>query len=416
MSSNNLTSTTAHIFPSLCRTDVLACQTSKWYSAFQHKTIKATIITGLGEEFRAYLESDGLIIPEGAEDQQPTGELSSDEEIESDDDSDSGPMARFSFPELDRQIRQAISNYSAVFPKLNWTAPKDASWMVTSSGPLRCTSPADVYLLLKSSDFAMHDLDNNRIFEGCIDNSHSRRNEGTNGFSNGPLPESVPNSSGTVLDPGETGSSVQLELVLKKWYEIERSREVRCFIRDNRLLAISQRDPNFFEHLLPQETQNLMRSTILAFWNREVRSKFANGQVSSYVMDLLLTRDLSRAHIVDFNPYAPRTDPLLFDWSELAELHARAEQIGIESGIHSLHLGVDAHTGPTDNQAVTSAELPLLRIVTSPNQSARPLYSHNMIPADALGDNAMRFAAEIAVEMAQREREAQEAEARRGQR
>ncbi|KAL5635767.1 hypothetical protein ACGC1H_004543 [Rhizoctonia solani] len=415
MSSNNLTNSTTSFFPSLRRTDVLACQTSQWYPNFQHKTIKTTIITGLGEDFRAYLESDGLIIPEGAEDRQPTGELSSDEEIESDNDNDndSGSMARFSFPELDRQIRQAISNYNAVFPKLNWTAPKDAGWMLTSSGPLRCTSPADVYLLLKSSDFAMHDLDNNRVFEGCIDNSHSRRNQGTNGF-NSLLPESVPNSTVTSLDPGETGSGVQLELVLKKWYEIERSREVRCFIRDNRLLAISQRDPNFFEHLLPQETQNLMRSTIFAFWNREVRSKFANGQVSSYVMDLLLTRDLSRAHIVDFNPYAPRTDPLLFEWAELAELHARAEQIEIESGINSLHLGENPHTDPTDNQAVS--ELPLLRIVTSPNQSARPLYSHNMIPADALGDSAMRFAAEMAVEMAQREREAQEAEVRRGAR
>ncbi|CAE6459904.1 unnamed protein product [Rhizoctonia solani] len=395
MSSTNLTNDTANLFPPLHRRDVLACQTSRWYPDFQRKTIRTTIITGLGEDFRAYLESDGLIIPEGADDRQPAGELSSDEEMEADEDEDSGPMARFSFPELDQQIRHAISDYHAVFPKLNWTAPKDAGWMLTSSGPLRCTSPADVYLLLKSSDFAMHDLDNSRIFEGCVDNSS--RNQVTNGFSNEEEPD------------------VRLELVLKKWYEIERSREVRCFIRDNRLIAISQRDPNFFEHLFPQETQGLMRSTIFAFWNQEVKSRFANGQVSSYVMDLLLTRDLSRAHIVDFNPYAPRTDPLLFEWSELAELHARAEQMEIESGLDSLRLEESTHTGPGYNREFSTIDLPLLRIVTSPNQSARPMYSHNMIPADALSDSAMRFAAEIAVEMAQRERETQEAEARRGE-
>ncbi|CAE6518488.1 unnamed protein product [Rhizoctonia solani] len=415
MSSINLTNATAHLFPPLHRRDVLACQTSEWYPTFQRKTIKSTIITGLGGDFRAYLGSDGLIIPEGAEDRQPASELSGDEEMESDEDdndSASGTMARFSFPELDRQIRQVISNYDAVFPKLNWTAPKDASWMLTSSGPLRCTSPADVYLLLKSSDFAMHDLDNNRIFEGCVDNPHSSRDQVVNGSSNGRVNGSIPDSDSVASDSSEGGHSVRLELVLKKWYEIERSREVRCFVWDNRMLAISQRDPNFFEHLLPQETQNSMRSTVFAFWNQEVKSKFANGQVTSYVMDLLLTRDLSRAHIVDFNPYAPRTDPLLFEWSKLAELHAQAEQIGIESGIHSLNLEESVRTNSTDNRMASVIDLPLLRIVTSPNQSARPTYGHNMIPADALSDNAMRFAAEMAVEIAQREREAQETEAR----
>lgn len=39
-----------------------------------------------------------------------------------------------------------------------------------------------------------------------------------------------------------------------------------------------------------------------------------------------------------------------------------------------------------------------------------------MIPADALNDNAMQFAAEMAVEMAQRAREVQGAEARAGER
>ncbi|KAH7340666.1 D123-domain-containing protein [Rhizoctonia solani] len=410
MSTTDLTNATGHLFPPLHRRHVLACQTSEWYPTFQRKTIKTTIISGLGEDFRAYLESDGLIIPEGAEDRQAIGELSSDEEMESDH--DSGPMARFSFPELDQQIRQAISIYEAVFPKLNWTAPKDASWMLTSSGPLRCTSPADVYLLLKSSDFAMHDLDNSRIFEGCVDDSHSGRNHANNGFSNGTVNGSVPDSSSIASDSGEKDSDFRLELVLKKWYEIERSREVRCFIRDNQLLAISQRDPNFYEHLLPEETRNSIRSTVFTFWNQEVKSEFSDGRVTSYVMDLLLTRDLSRAHIVDFNPYAPRTDPLLFEWSELAELHARAEQRGIESGIDALNLGGSIHSDFANNQANSRDDLPLLRIVTSPNQSARPMYSHNMIPSDALSDNAMRFAAEIAVEMAQREREAQEAEAR----
>jgi len=38
------------------------------------------------------------------------------------------------------------------------------------------------------------------------------------------------------------------------------------------------------------------------------------------VFDVYLTRDFTRVFIVDFAPVAPRTDALLFDWSELHEL------------------------------------------------------------------------------------------------
>jgi hypothetical protein len=73
---------------------------------------------------------------------------------------------------------------------------------------MRCTSPADVYLLLKSSDFISHDLDPSLVFEGT---------------------ESVPPD-----DQPYVG-----ELVLRKWYSIDKSREVRCFVREGRLIGTS---------------------------------------------------------------------------------------------------------------------------------------------------------------------------------
>ncbi|KAG9128490.1 hypothetical protein FRC07_009714 [Ceratobasidium sp. 392] len=330
--------------------------------------------------------------------------MSDDDGEESDSDE---PAMRYSFPELDLQIRQAISAYGAVFPKLNWTAPKDAAWMLSTNAPLRCTSPADVYLLLKSSDFAMHDLDDTRIFEGCVDQTlplNGINSEHANGI-RADLSSESPDLTGN-------HSEYKLELVLKKWYEVERSREVRCFIRDNRLLAMCQRDPNFFEHLVPQATQDEIRSKVTSFWQSEIKNKFASGRVTSYVLDLLLTRDLSRAHVVDFNPYAPRTDPLLFEWSELAELHEQAEASDAHAGLQSLSLEEQT----ANRQLSINLELPPLRIVTSPNQATRPAYGHNMVPAEALSDNAMQFAAQMAVEMAQRAREVQDAEGRRGER
>lgn len=98
-----------------------------------------------------------------------------------------------SFPELEAEMREAIAELGgAVFPKLNWSAPKvrlplrlsplarafasgphycapppspppaahsaqDATW-ISTTGTLKCDSPSEVFVLLKSSDFVVHDL------------------------------------------------------------------------------------------------------------------------------------------------------------------------------------------------------------------------------------------------------------------
>src|SRR6267154_1746301 len=94
-------------------------------------------------------------------------------------------------------------------PRSRRTGPfsQDASWVLPPSSPLKCTAPSDVYLLLKSSDFVSHDLSIDTVFEGCQCDA-----------SNLPL--------------------YQLELVLRKWYPIDRSREFRCFVREGRLIGL----------------------------------------------------------------------------------------------------------------------------------------------------------------------------------
>jgi hypothetical protein len=86
---------------------------------------------------------------------------------------------------------------------------KDASWLLPSSAPLKCTSPADVYMLLKSSDFITHDLLIDNVFDGCT----------------------VSEADTSQL------TEYELELVLRKWYPVDRGREVRCFVRENVLLG-----------------------------------------------------------------------------------------------------------------------------------------------------------------------------------
>lgn len=132
-----------------------------------------------------------------------------------------------------------------MFPKLNWTSPRDAAFLLpqTAYGPLHCTSPADVYLLLKSSDFVQHDIDPARAYEAAA-----------------AAPDSAP------LD--------RIELVLKKFVEMNPSREVRCFVRDNILLGISQRDSNFYDHLQGQGAQVAITDTVRAFWEDEVMDNY----------------------------------------------------------------------------------------------------------------------------------------------
>lgn len=70
---------------------------------------------------------------------------------------------------------------------------------------LECRTPADVYLLLKSSDFVTHDL--LHAYEGCTDAS-------------------------------ENEQPPHFELVLKKWFQIPKAHEFRCFVRSKRLLGV----------------------------------------------------------------------------------------------------------------------------------------------------------------------------------
>ncbi len=55
----------------------------------------------------------------------PKSTLGDDHDSDSDDEATASSAARYSFPELDAQIRATIDEYGgAVFPKLNFSSPK----------------------------------------------------------------------------------------------------------------------------------------------------------------------------------------------------------------------------------------------------------------------------------------------------
>ena len=223
------------------RNDLLACQLSSWFSAFRHLpaddlyqkrsnvTIKSKIITELPDDFIDFLLSDGIRLPEGATklsscapNEAPVKIKSKnnsnndddstnwDEDSEGDDQEENA--VQYSFPELNQQLSEAIAALGgSVVPKLNWSAPKDATWV--NEGTLKCRTPGDIYLLLKSSDFCMHDL---QVFKNL-------------------KKQQPPESSLSANNKSNNTNNIKLELVLRKWCTFYPSMEFRCFVRKDEL-------------------------------------------------------------------------------------------------------------------------------------------------------------------------------------
>ncbi|KAF0462941.1 CdC protein [Gigaspora margarita] len=273
-------------FPPLTEQHILNCAFSSWYNTFRRVTLKSKIIKPLPEEFIEYLHADGVFLPDQNYLERNHIEFSDDEEeytgigtdLISEDDEQQLP----SFPDLEQQIWQTIEEFDgAVFPKLNWSSPRDAAW-ISATNTLKCNNPSDIFLLLKSSDFVAHDLDH--AFEDCNYEEESLRRQRPDVF----------------------------ELVLRKWYDVAPSMEFRCFVRNEELVAISQRDVNYYPFLI--DVQEDIETKIIQFFNTNIQNKFFNRD---YVFDAYVTRNRERVWLIDFNPFGPMTDSLLFTWEEI---------------------------------------------------------------------------------------------------
>jgi hypothetical protein len=154
------------------------------------------------------------------------------------------------------------------------------------------------------------------------------------------------------------------------------------------IIGISQRDTNHYDFWNERETQEKVTRTVREFWeenimnqwdsSRDCASFFYSSSISVAdltfhpdTFDLLLTRSLSGANIVDFNPYSPRTDPLLFTYPDLLSILSSS----------------------------TPASEPQLRVIDSREHPAAtrnvPANQHNMVPREVLEFSAGRTVEEF---------------------
>ncbi|TKY90313.1 hypothetical protein EX895_000311 [Sporisorium graminicola] len=278
-------------------------QYGTWYPIFRKHAPKSTVIDieTVQPQLLEWLNSDTFVLPDGS---GPSASFSSDDASSEFSDEDCGEAEEEKSEEeeeevvkleaLDTAIRAVIAKYdgAAVFPKLNWSAPLDAGFMLPGNN-LQCLHPEDVYLLLKSSEFVGRDLE--QI-------AH--------------LASSTPNPT------PDQPLRMRPQLVLKKWFPLNKSYEFRCFVRSRQLLAITQRDVTFYEHLQSPHLQSRIKCAVWDFWEETFAEEQKWG-LADYVLDVYLTKDLGRVWLVDVNAWLPRTDPLLFGFEELDALHVR---------------------------------------------------------------------------------------------
>ncbi|OAA32047.1 cell division cycle protein 123 [Moelleriella libera RCEF 2490] len=361
------------VFPPVTKDHIQNCSYDAWFSKYRSSSLKSKIIP-LPQVFVAYLQEDGILLAD--EDSAvaladpewhsagamgtPTARSQDDSSDEDSEDEAVRLPPNQRFPDVHEQIKKVIVELGgAVAPKLNWSAPKDAKWVSPHQNTLKCTSPNDIYLLLKSSSFVSHDLDH--AFDGCT-----------------PAPPSRPFAP---------------VLVLRPFFTPHVALEFRCFVKHRSLIGISQRDLNYYaflSDLLPH-----LRNKINKFFMDTLRLTFPDA---CFTFDVYLPEDpvaddgLGRVRLMDINPWAPRTDSLLFSWQELLDADVKAPLYGSAAAEHVAELSADetAAEEADDDVAVNHHlhGLPELRIIEKDDPAAfnfsSPQYSAHKLPREVV--------------------------------
>lgn len=294
-------------FPPVLKQQILNCSVDSWYRKYRQHCMHSVILP-LPNSILEYLGESGIILADDTkcaneeDDEEWTAPITTNTSpLHEYEDSDSDELLETTppnhrFPEFHQRLKDVIAELGgAVFPKLNWSAPQDATHMMTEK-TMRCIQPNDIYLLLKSSNLITHDLDH--AFDGCQDKATSSAN-----FT--PI------------------------LTLRPWLNIKPSLEFRCFVKQRTLIGISQRDRNHYSWL------SAMRPVIAAkvedFFERVMRTSFPD---SSFVFDVYIPEDSTFRHnlgavqLIDINPWAPKTGSLLFSWNELLTMEVPGMLLG----------------------------------------------------------------------------------------
>jgi hypothetical protein len=359
---------------------------------FRYRTscIKSRIIP-LTPEFVEYIREDGITLADEDDEEDdddvewegPTTtsrveELDSDSDSDDEDDAPAPIPPNKRFPELHQAIMDRIEELGGeVAPKLNWTSPKDAAWISPHQNTIKCTTPNDIYLLLKSSNFITYDLEHS--FDDCTPVAGAL-------FSSSAAPGgSNSGSTGTSAPP-----AFKPVLVLRSFFNPHTALEFRCFVKHRNLVGICQRDMKFYEFL--GDLRAPIVAKISQFFNHSLRYTFPDG---SFAFDVYIPEGedepLGRVRLIDINAWAPHTDSLLFGWDELNDWNVGGPIIGVagQEGDQGQENVEDEDEDDSDEDDDNDDDIvPELRLINKEDSAAynlsSPAYSAHKLPKDVV--------------------------------
>lgn len=358
-------------FAPVTKQHILNCSYPSWYakyvifletsckkltsSRYRTCTLRSRIIP-LTPAFLSYLREDGLWLPD--DEPYEETEWSSENANKPSDPSweaESKPNDASAFQDVHEKIKETIAELGgSVVPKLNWSAPKDALHMALSKNSMECRTPSDIYLLLKSSIFVTHDLEH--AFDDCVDS------------------------------PSKSISADQIaySLILRPYFKINTAFEFRCFVRDRTLIGISQREMTHFNY--SPSLLSTLQEEITDFYITKLKTTFPDP---SFTFDVYLPEPHDRVRLIDINPWAQRTDPLLFSWLHLLTVPIPAPLLGQADSSTNPPLDLPSSSETTSDTEVEEVGFqPEFRIVNKDDPEAYNFgtapYSAHKLPRDVV--------------------------------
>ncbi|KAM3140276.1 hypothetical protein pb186bvf_007632 [Paramecium bursaria] len=182
------------------------------------------------------------------------------------------------FPELEKIINEILDDYESVFIKLNWRAPMDLQREFPN---LKFSSMYDIFLALKTSGII------SELIEEHDQQLYKNKNDQCQ-LINAP-------QEGYILE-------------LRKYYILDPLKEYRCFVKNNRLVAVSQRNLYLINQIDKLDMLNKIQNFINQIEN-----------IQDDVIDIY--QDITDKFIaVDINPWYQHTRPKLFTYEELENI------------------------------------------------------------------------------------------------
>ena len=273
----------------------LPIQFHQWYPIYRKQSIKSLVIE-LPQSFISYIQDeDSIHLPPDVISAATGDHFSDDEDLHEVDEEEGTTAAPSSslFHHLNNQLRRAIQDLNgAVFIKMNWKAPKDASWI--NANTLKCLNLEQVYLLLKASSRVTDVIEIIREHESQIqDNSNSEN-----------------------ITDGDK-NPLSYSLILRKWSNLHPSMEFRCFVGERKPLGASQRDCSCpYDFLL--RDKNDIEDTLYDFITNTILD-VNRCPFDSFVCDVYVDKN-NKCWIIDFNNFSDDTDSLLFEWNQLRDM------------------------------------------------------------------------------------------------